>query len=179
MIDRLTLHRWLYRLLLLALASVVVFIRMLPMDVGVVRWPGPDLLLCLVFAWVMRRPDYVPALLAAAIFLTTDMLFQRPPGLWPALVVLGLEFLRTRDPLSRDLPFAVEWGLVAGVMVAMLLAERLLLGLFMVTQVSFGLSVLRLVMTVAVYPAVVLVTTQVLGVRKLQPGATDAMRQRA
>ena len=179
MIDRLTLNRWLYRLLLLALAAIVIFVRMLPMDVGIVRWPGPDLLLCLVFVWVMRRPDYVPALLAASIFLITDMLFQRPPGLWPALVVLGLEFLRAREPLSRDLPFAVEWGLVTGVMVAMLLTERLVLGLFMVGQVSFGLSVLRLVMTVAAYPVVVLVSTRILGVRKLQPGEADAMRQRA
>jgi len=175
MIDHFTLHKWLYRGLLVALTVLDIFIRVLPLGEGRGTFPGPELLLCVVFAWVLRRPAYAPALLIAAIFLTTDMLFQNPPGLWPGLVVLGAEFLRVREPLSRDLPFAIEWGMVAGVMVIMLLAERMILGVFMVEQASFGLSALQLVMTVAIYPMVVFLSTFALGVHKLQPGEADAM----
>ncbi|MCI2399347.1 rod shape-determining protein MreD [Aliiroseovarius subalbicans] len=179
MIDHPTMRTWLYRLLFLGMAGFVIFVRILPMSIGEGRFPGPDLLLCLTFAWVMRRPDYVPALLVAALFLLTDMLFQRPPGLWPAVVLIGVEFLRARDHLSRDLPFLVEWAMVTAVMAMMLLADRLILSIFFIDQVSFGLSVLRLIMTVLTYPAVVFLSTAALGVRKITAAEAEILRQRA
>ena len=57
-------------------------------------WPAPDLMLALTLAWVVRRPDLLPAPLIAAYFFVEDILMMRPPGLW-ALIVLGAtEFLR-------------------------------------------------------------------------------------
>ena len=52
---------------------------------------------------------------------------MRPPGLWAAIVVLGVEFLRNREADSRDLPFLVEWGTVALLMLAMTLANGFVL----------------------------------------------------
>lgn len=179
MIDQLTLVRWFYWLLLISLAGASVFVRLLPVGSGSAGWPGPDLLLCLVFAWVHRRPDFVPVLLVAALFLVTDMLFLRPPGLWTALVILGLEFLRGREPLSRELPFLVEWGMVAAVMVAMLVANRLVLGLFVVEQASLGRSLMQMLVTLVAYPLVALVSVHILRVRRLQPGEGEGLRRRA
>ena len=179
MIDRLTLHRWLYGSLLFALCALVIFARLLPLEPGPGRIPGPDLMLAICAAWMTRRPDYVPALLVAFLFLMTDMLFQRPPGLHTALVLVALEFLRLREPLSRDLPFALEWAIVAAVMALILLAERIVLGLLFVDQVSFGLSVLRYLMTVAVYPLVVFASATLLGVRKITAAEAEAMRRQA
>jgi rod shape-determining protein MreD len=48
--------------------------------------------------------------------LLADLLFLRPPGLWAAIVVLGHEFLRNREQGLRDMPFFVEWGLVASLL---------------------------------------------------------------
>lgn len=177
MIDRLTLHRWLYGALLLGLCSLVIFARLLPLEPGPARFPGPDVILAICAAWVMRRPDYVPILLVAGIFLMTDMLFQRPPGLHTAIVLLALEFLRAREPLSRDLPFAVEWAMVSAVLAMILLAERMVLGLFFVDQVSFGLSVLRLLMTIAIYPLVVALSAFVFGVRKITAAEAETLRR--
>jgi len=179
MIDRLTLQRWLYRLLFVGLAGLIIFVRLVPLDIGGGRFPGPDVLLCLTFAWAMRRSDYVPVLLVAAVFLTADMLFQRPPGLWPALVLVGLESLRARAAVSRDLPFAIEWAMVAGVLAMMMLADRMVLALFFVDQVSFGLSILRLIVTIAAYPAIVFLSATLFGVRKITAAEADAMRQLA
>lgn len=179
MIDALTLRRWLYWLLLAILVFTVVFVQILPLSHGTSRLPGPDLILCTIMAWTLRRPDYVPVLLVAALVFMTDMLFQRPPGLRAALVVLGLEFLRNRSSLSGERSFAMEWGLVAAAMAMIMLGERVVLGLFMVDQVSFASAVLRLFMSALFYPVVVVVSVHVLGVRRTLPGDADALRQSA
>jgi len=179
MIDRLTLHRCLYALLLLALCSLVIFARLLPLEPGPSRFPGPDVILALSAAWVMRRPDYVPVLLIAIVLLLTDMLFQRPPGLHTALVVLAFEFLRRRETHMRDLPFAAEWAMVAVALSAVLVVERMVLGLFFIDRVGVGLSVMRLLMTVAIYPLVVLLSASLLGVRRITAAEAEAMRRQA
>ena len=170
MIDPGTLHRIGYVLLFVGLAGLIIFIRLLPLDANGGSMPPPDLILALGFAWVLRRPDYLPVLLFAAIMLVTDMLFLRPPGVWAGMAVIGLEFLRARAGLMREQPFAAEWATVVAVMVAMMLAERIVLAVFFVEQVSFGLSVLGLLANILAYPVVVGVSIWGLRVRRLAPG---------
>ncbi|HHI70488.1 MAG TPA: hypothetical protein ENJ91_05750 [Rhodobacteraceae bacterium] len=110
--------------------------------------------------------------------LLADMLFQRPPGLMAALVVIGTEFLRRRTHLMRELPFLFEWAMVAGVMVAMLIAYRLVLIVVMQPRPSFWLSVTLLISTIAAYPLVVAFSRYVLGVRKIAPGEVDELGHR-
>ncbi len=167
MIDQLTLTRWFYWSLLLTLAGAAAFLRLLPVGSGAGGWPG------------QRRPDFVPVVMVAALFLIADMLFQHPPGLWTALVIIGLEFLRGREPLSREMPFLVEWGMVSAVMAAMLIVNRLVLGIFLVDQASLGRSLLHLLITLIAYPVVTLITVYVLRVRSLEPGEEDGLRRRS
>jgi len=178
MVDPIKANRWSHWIMLAVIAVGIFFLRILPLDFSTGRWPGPDLLPVLVFAWVIRRPDYVPTPLAAILFLSADLLFMRPPGLRSALSVLGLEFLRSRAQLSRDLPFLVEWAMVAAILGAMMLANRLVLTIFVVAQPSFGQSVMELLSTVAIYPIVVLFSALVLGVRKVAPGEVDKLGHR-
>ncbi len=175
MIDPRTFRLWFYRALLVLLIGMITFVLMLPLSTLPAAFPGPDLMLVLVFAWVLRRPEYVPTPLVAGLFFLVDMLFLNPPGLRAALVVLGLEFLRRRAGM-RDRPFLAEWGLVAGVVAAILLGERLILTVFLVEQVSFGKIVLRFLMTAAAYPLVAAVTVFVFRVRHIMPGEADALR---
>ena len=170
MTDRLTLMRLLFAAGLVAIAVVVLFARLLPIDLTPGRIPGPDVLLAFVFAWVLRRPDYVPVLLVAILFFVMDMMFLRVPGVWPLMIVAGSEFLRRREPAMREQHFLVEWGLVAATLFAMLIAQRLLLSVFFVDQVQFGRALLQLMATTAIYPIAVFVSVYVLGIEKLQPG---------
>ena len=166
---------WLHWLLFAGLCAAIFFVRLLPLHPAQTPWPGPDLITAFAFAWVLRRPAYMPAaLLAAALFLA-DLLFLRPPGLWAALAVMGLEFLRGRAQLSRSLPFAAEWGLVAIVLLFMTFGQRLILGLLLVPQPPLGLDLLRWLATLLAYPAVVLVSAYLFGVRKVAPGAIDEL----
>ena len=63
------------------LVVFIVFVRLIPLQTTPSNWAMPDILICLCFAWVLRRADCVPILLVAAVMLTTDFLFMRPPGI--------------------------------------------------------------------------------------------------
>lgn len=150
-IRRLT-GQFLYVLLILA----IMFWRILPLTPGQVSWPGPDLALCLTFAWVLRRPDQVPVLLIAIVFMIEDIVFLRPLGLWTAMVVLGTEAARKRGHRWGELSFVVEWLRVAILMVLMTLTYRVILTLFFLSTPPFGQVMLQLLGTIAAYPIVVL-----------------------
>lgn len=165
MADDTASRLWLMRLTFLALALSTVFFRLLPLETGPVRWPAPDVLLALCLAWSLRRPDYVPTLVIAATLLLTDFFFQRPPGLMAAIVVIACEAMRKRGPGLRDAGFAAELILVALTILAVTLAYRVTLTLFLLPRPLLGLSLLQVLFTVAIYPVVALASEWLLGVR--------------
>lgn len=178
MADRISANRWIFCIAYFALMFAIILWHILPIQFGPTGYPGPDILLCITMAWVLRRPQYLPALLIAAVFLITDLLFLRPPGLWTALVVLGVEFLRARAATSRDLPFLVEWAMVSAVLVAMHVANRVILSVLLVQQSGFGLVVLQLMATILAYPLIVLLSRLVFGIDNMTPAEVDAMERR-
>lgn len=165
---------WLHRLIFLGVALVLTFLRLLPLDSSAGHLPGPDILLCLIFAWMVRRPEYLPAPMIAAVVLAEDLLLMRPPGLWTAIVLLGAEFIRSRSALTRELSFGVEWVLVAGAMVAMFLANRLVTELAFLPQPVFGFALVQIVWSVLAYPAVVAFSRYGLDLHKPAMGEIDA-----
>ena len=56
MVDPLRVTLWFYRGLFMVLAMVLLFLKLLPLGTLAGTWPGPDLMLCLIYAWVLRRP---------------------------------------------------------------------------------------------------------------------------
>ena len=162
----------------LAIAAVVLFTRMLPLDLSPFGWPGPDLLLLLTLGWVLRRPAHLPAVAIGLVWLVEDLLTFRPPGLWALLVLAGTEFLRARTAVVREINLALEWGMVAGVIVAMWLAYRLILGIVMVPNEALDLSLVKLFATVALYPVAIFVLHFVLRVRKPATGELDDLGRR-
>lgn len=174
MAENQTANRWIYGLAYFGVMSLLMLWHILPIRVGPQVYPGPDLMICITFIWVLRRPSFAPAPLIALVFLVSDMLFLRPPGLWTALVVMGTEFLRARAITSRELPFPVEWGMVTILLAAMTVANRLILAALQVEQAGFGLTVLQLVATALAYPVIVLLLRLLFDIRKMAPGEIDA-----
>jgi len=169
---------WLMRAAFLALAMMIVFFHLLPLDTIPRGWAGPELLLCFACAWSLRRPEYVPALGLAAAFFLTDLLLQRPPGLLAALALIGCENLKSRGRNLRDGSFAMEWFTVSMIIVAVLIANRVLLAIALVDVPHLTLAVSELGMTLLSYPLVVAITHWLMRVRKTAPGDLDAMGQR-
>lgn len=178
MTDRVTLLRWAFWGLLIVISAGLLFVKLLPLDLSAGRFPGPDIFIAVVAAWMLRRPDYVPILLVAALIFLTDLLYQDIPAIGALMAVIGLEVLRRRESGLREQSFVVEWGVVTAILLSMLFAERIFLTVFFVEQIPFGRALLQFVSTVAIYPAVVFVSVFVLGVEKLQPG-DDPVRSQA
>lgn len=178
MADAVVSRHWVYRGLFVALAALTLFLRLLPIGGSAGSFPGPDLLLCLMLAWVTRRPDHLPVLLIAGVVLVEDLMLMRPPGLWTALVVIATEFLRARSALTRELTFLAEWFLIAIVMLSMLIAYRVIQGITFVDQPGFGYVFAQTAMTVLSYPLVVGLLYSALALRKPSPGEVDAFGRR-
>jgi len=194
MIDGATREVWAHRILFVVLALIFLFFRLLPLgeviapcgpdDSGcrLLAWfshmPGPDLLLCIIFAWTMRRPDYLPVLLIAAVVLLEDLIVLRPPGLWTGLVVLVSEIIRSRVALTRELNFGVEWLLVSAMMVVLLIVYRLAFGLVLLPQPPFGFAMVQVIWSILCYPLVVFLSRVVLDLYKPGMGEVDAYGRR-
>ncbi len=142
-------------------------------------WPGPDLMLAFTFVWVIRRPDYVPVLLIAAIFLLEDMLLMRPPGLWTLIVLIATEILRDRAAQTREMPFMAEWAMVAIVLIGMVVVNRLMLAIVLVPRPGVGLTLMQVAATTLAYPLVVLVSHSGLKLRRAAAGEAGRIGGRA
>ena len=169
---------WLHRLLFVAVAFALIFLRLLPLNDPAGRLPGPDLVLCLIFAWTVRRPDYLPVLMIAAVVLLEDMLLMRPPGLWTALVILASEFIRSRVALTRELSFGVEWLLVAGLMLGLVCAQRLAYAVVFLPQPGLGFVLVQTSWSIVAYPFIVALSRYGLDLHKPAMGELDAYGRR-
>ncbi|MBY0350962.1 rod shape-determining protein MreD [Tabrizicola sp.] len=169
---------WIFRGLFVAVALVLLFLRLLPLGSAPGALPGPDLLVSVILAWIVRRPDFLPMPLILMVILAEDLILMRPPGLWTAIVILATEFLRGRIALTRELSFVVEWLLVSGVMLGMMLVYRLILGLALVPQAPFGFAIVQVLWSIAVYPVVVALSRLALDLRKPATGEVDDFGRR-
>ncbi|SCY84984.1 rod shape-determining protein MreD [Paracoccus tibetensis] len=148
---------------------LLLFLRLLPISSGFVGWPGPDLTLALVMAWVLRRPDQLSAPVIVLAVMIEDVLLLRPLGLWALIVLLGSEAARRREPRWRDAPFMVEWLRVAILMTGMLLGMRFVQLLFMLPVPALGQVLLQVIATAAAYPLVVFAARWLVGLRRISP----------
>lgn len=161
---------WVRRAGFVLLAFAITLVQLIPLDLRPASWAAPDLLLAMTCVWVARRPDYLPVYVVALVFFMTDLLLQRPPGLWAALVVLLSEAIRRRHSDLRSMPFLAEWGFVALGLGAITLANRVILAIVMLPQAPLGLTAMQLVGTIAVYPVGVFVAHYLFGVARAAPG---------
>lgn len=166
---------WLMRAAFLALGLAVILFSLMPLETTPRRWTGPDLLLVLACVWTLRRPDYAPALSIGLLVLLADLMFQRPPGLMAALVVMACEWLKGQARSMRELPFLAEWLAAAAAMTGVILGYRIILAVFFTPLPPLTLSLIQLVASLAAYPLVVLFSLAFFGLRKRVPGAMDGL----
>lgn len=149
-----------------ALSVLLVLAKLLPLYPAAEGWPAPDLLFCMLVAWMIRRPDLLPMPVVAVVFLWADLMLMRPPGLWAAFAVLAGEWLRRRQRGLRAAPLLAEPGLLAGLMVAMILAHWAVLAVLFVDQPPLGWQLLQVPGTVLAYPVVAMALHWGLGLRR-------------
>jgi rod shape-determining protein MreD len=169
---------WSARVTYLVLAFVLLAAPLLPLNTVPYSYGAPDILLAVTAAWTARRPDTLPVLVIAAVFLLADFLFQRPPGLYAALVLLMTESLRRRSARIRKGAFLGEWLAVSLWIAAVGLANHLILGLLGTPQAAIRFTLVQVVLTIALYPVIAGVAHVALGLRRPAQGEVDALGHR-
>ena len=155
---------------------VILLARLIPLWAGHIGQPGPNLAICLLFAWMIRRPDQLAAVVIAGVFLFEDILLLHPIGLWAVIVLLASEYTRSRELRWRDQPFMVEWLRVSIMIGMMMLSYRLLQVVFLVPVVSLVKVAQQYILTVGFYPLVVLGARYFLGLRRVSAAEAEMMR---
>ena len=173
--DNASLRMWTMRTVYVGLALFVMFFSLLPLQTLPRGWAGPDLMLAMTFAWVLRRPEYVPILLVTGVMLLADMMLQRPPGLWSVLVVCATEWLKSRERRQRETTFFLEWLTFAGTLIVITILYRAVMMVLILAPGALMLSFVQVMMTIAIYPAVVGVSYFIFGVRRSAPGDMDRL----
>ena len=163
---------WAVGLFLLSMA-VVLFAALLPLPRSAGALPGPELMFPLAAVWTMRRPGVVPFWVMAAVFLVADLLLMRPLALHTALALIALDVLRSRSVTGRTSNLVQEWWSLALVLTAMTLAEAAILTLFLVPQPGLGLWLIRLGLTIAAYPVVVMLAARPFGLKPRRESDRD------
>lgn len=178
MVERPATQLWIGRMLFVGLCLSVIFFQLLPLNNVPTVIPSPDLLLVFTLVWVARRPDYAPVAFIGLIFFLTDLFFQRPPGLWAALVVVLTEVVRRRAAQFRKTSVVYEWMVVSfGILVATV-TYRFALILTIIPPPPLGLSLLQMIMSILAYPLVVLIARYAFGVSRPAQGAVDSLGHR-
>lgn len=161
---------WAMRGVFSLLAMTVIFFHLMPLSLTPSQWAPPDVFLALAFAWAVRRPEYVPALLVAAIALLMDFLFQRPPGLWAVLVLGAVQWAKSLERQPEENGFPYEWANFAVLVIAVMVAYRAVLALTIVDAGPVFLATMQALFTILIYPLVVAVSHFIFRVRRTAPG---------
>ncbi|WP_299300797.1 hypothetical protein [uncultured Litoreibacter sp.] len=173
MVDPITTRRFLFRCLLLVLCAVIIFVQMLPLSTVPGGIPGPDLLFCLTAVWIMRRPRWAPVALIVLVHLVADILFLRPIGLWPAITLVGYEYLRRKAGGSTEISPPLELGISVATFAALVATNALLQFIFGIPQPTIGVLLLHVIMTALAYPFVIAFSHYVARVRRAKPTDLD------
>lgn len=113
LLDHFSPSRLLQMALLAVLGLLAIFLETLPVGVSAQSQPSPDLLLCVVAYWAIRRPASAPALLIFALALMRDLLTDVPVGAGVLSLLIVSEVLKLRRRRFARTNFAVEWIAVA------------------------------------------------------------------
>ena len=170
MIDRSSLMILLKQLLYIILGLGIVFYRLLPLETTPARWGGPDLLVTATCLYAVRRPAYVPMISIATLFLFSDFMLHRPPGLMSLFMVLSCEWLKRRSHYLRVATFSVEWLAVAFVVAVQMAGSYIILSLTMAITPPVGLTAMQAVGTILLYPILTRMSHHVFSIHKAPTG---------
>jgi rod shape-determining protein MreD len=152
---------------ILVLGAAAIHLALLPVSLGV---PGPDLVYCLVAAWVVRRPGEAPLWAVLGLGLAADVFLSRPLGLVALGLLLTAEALRSNAASLRSGSFVFEWLTVAGLFVAMQLCMHAALQLTFADGPAIGALMRHAGATAVAYPLVVAALALGLGLRPTRRG---------
>ena len=125
--------------------------------------PTPDFLFCLTLAIIFRRPNVLPIVLIGLVFLVTDILFNRPIGLWTAIVLITTEFARTQFWRYNDANFITTWLFVSLLIMISTFTHMIVLNIFLISQAEFWHYLIWAMLTILIYPIMFCISFLIVG----------------
>ena len=157
------------RLAIAGLAMAAIYLALVPFGAPGAP-PMPDLVYCLLAAWVIRRPARAPLWMVVGLGLVADLMLSRPLGLGALGLLVVSERLRAHTGLLHGHGFVVEWLAVAlGFAVLLAIMQAGLLFVF-ADAPSVPVLLWYLATTVLAYPLVVAGLAGLIGLRMPQAG---------
>ena len=157
---------WLYRVIFLMLGLLAIAYPILPLQFSPARWPAPGLLFVLTMAWVVRQPDSAPFLSIAALAILADAVLMRPMGLWAVLLLMASETVRFSYRSIQERGLMMEFSVVAGLLLAMMILQNLLLWVSFSQSLEAARMLQFTLLTLLCYPVMVAVLHYIVRVRK-------------
>jgi len=146
------------RMVLVVLFGVLaIYVEAAPLGVGPDAPPSPDLLLCVVVFWSVRRPEAIPIPLVFALALMRDLLTDMPVGAGTlALVLISEVFKLRRRQLARAM-FLREWVELAAASITGAMLVWVLVVLTLAQPPYLGDLLDQSLYTTMIYPVLVAV----------------------
>ena len=114
----------------------------------------PDLLLCLMFSWLILDPKKVSLSILIFLSLFADILWYRPLGLWPVLILIGslsIRYMLTKISLDSYF-FKMIYFILFLLTIDSCIFLTSLIGL--TKQLDFDIWINRFILTILSFPLI-------------------------
>ncbi len=157
---------WFYRAVYALFGLLAIAYPLLPLEFVPDRWPAPELLYALTMAWLVRQPEGAPFLLIALLALLADAALMRPMGLWAFLLLIAAETVRFSYKSIQERGLMMEFTMVFGLLVAMMILQNLLLWVSFSQGIELAKMAQIVALTLLCYPFIIAFLHYILRVRK-------------
>ncbi|MCB1352498.1 MAG: rod shape-determining protein MreD [Rhodobacteraceae bacterium] len=160
----------------LLVCAAAIYLPLAPLAPGSER-VAPDVLFCVVIAWVLRDPASAPAWIIIAAGLVADLVLARPVGLGALGLLAASELARAQRDRIHGINILVEWIAVLLLFVLTWAATLFVLRLSFADTPGLDISLRLVTETAMMYPLISLVAA--LGMRIFGParGVARALEQ--
>ena len=143
------------KIIIFFIGIIIIILPISPISSQPVIIEKPDFLLCLIFGWIMLDPKNSSISILILLSFFADILWYRPLGLWPILILLGslsIKFILTK--ISVDSFFLkVIYFILFLITIDTLIFMTSLIGL--TEELDFNIWFTRFIFTILSFPLIV------------------------
>ena len=143
------------KIIILFIGFLLVILPISPISNQPVIIEKPDLLLCLIFGWIILDPKNSSISILILLSFFADILWYRPLGLWPLLILLGslsIKLILTKISFDSFL-FKVIYFILFLITIDTLIFMTSLIGL--TEELDFNIWFTRFIFTILSFPLIV------------------------
>ena len=143
------------KIIIFFIGIIIIILPISPISSQPVIIEKPDFLLCLIFGWIMLDPKNSSISILILLSFFADILWYRPLGLWPILILLGslsIKLILTKISFDSFF-FKVIYFILFLITIDTLIFMTSLIGL--TEELDFNIWFTRFIFTILSFPLIV------------------------